>query len=273
ASSPLATLQPRGNLAPLFLVHAIGGSALSFRELSQALGEEQPLHAFHAPGLEGEAPPFEDISAMARHYLAPLREARVPGAPLWLAGWSFGGLVAYEMARQLEAEGVDVAGVILLDSWLPRRAWPVQPDGSEGVRHLARELGLEVEGDATLARLAALAVERRLLPPATAEDDLGRALRVYEAHQAAFRAFRPQPSKGLRLVLLRPEQVSSPADAALLEQDATGGWGALVPGPVELHAVPGDHFRMLRAPHIESLAQVLRDILRPPRSTQQPEVA
>ena len=111
------------------------------------------------------------------------------------------------------------------------------------------------------------------MPPATAEDDLRRALRVYEAHQSAFRAFRPEPSKGPRLVLLRPEQVSSPADDALLQQDPTGGWGALVPGPVELHAVPGDHFRMLRAPHVESLAQVLRAILRRPESTQQPEVA
>jgi thioesterase domain-containing protein/acyl carrier protein len=272
-SSPLATLQPLGNLPPLFFVHAIGGSALSFRELSQALGEQQPLHAFHAPGLDGEAPPFEDIPAMARHYLATLRESRVPGVPLWLAGWSFGGLVAYEMARQLEAEGVDVAGVILLDSWLPRSAWAVQQDGSDGLRHLARELGLEVEADATLARLAALSVEHRLLPPASAEDDLRRALQVYEAHHAAFRAFRPEPSKGLRLVLLRPEQVLNPLDAALLKQDATGGWGALVPGPVELHSVPGDHFRMLRAPHVEALAQVLRGLLRQPQSLQQPEVA
>jgi amino acid adenylation domain-containing protein len=271
--SPLSTLQPRGALPPLFCVHAIGGSALSFRELTQALGEQQPLHAFHAPGLEGEAPPFEDVSAMARHYLTALREARIPGAPLWLAGWSFGGLVAYEMARQLEVEGVDVAGVILLDSWLPRPAWPMQPDGTEGLHHLARELGLDVDESVTLARLAALAVERRLLPPTTAEEALRRALGVYQAHQTAFRSFRPQPSKGLRLVLLRPEQTSSLADAALLEQDPTGGWGALVPGAVEIHPVPGDHFRMLRAPHVEALAHVLHGILRQPASTQRSEVA
>ncbi|MCP3105265.1 alpha/beta fold hydrolase, partial [Myxococcus sp. K15C18031901] len=272
-SSALATLQPQGSLPPLFFVHAIGGSALSFRELSQALGEQQPLHAFHALGLEGEEPPFEDIPTMARHYLAPLREARVPGAPLWLAGWSFGGLVAYEMARQLEAEGVDVSGVILLDSWLPRPAWTVQPDGSEGLFHLARELGLTLEADATLTRLAALAVERRLLPPASAEDDLRRALRVFEAHQVAFHAFRPEPSQRLRLVLLRPEVAPSPLEAALLEHDATGGWGALVPGPVELHGVPGDHFTMLRAPHVEVLAQVLGGVLAQPETTPRQEVA
>ncbi|HZI10167.1 MAG TPA: amino acid adenylation domain-containing protein [Myxococcus sp.] len=271
--SPLATLQPRGHLPPLFLVHAIGGSALSFRELSQALGEQQPLHAFHAPGLEGDTPAFKDIPAMARHYLSFLREARAPGAPLWLAGWSFGGLVAYEMARQLEAEGTHVEGVILLDSWLPRPMMTPRQDGAEGLRHLARELGLEPGEDATLTRLAALAVERRLLPPSTAEEDLRRALEVHQAHQAAFHAFQPQPSKGLRLVLLRPEEAANPVDAALLEQDPTGGWGALVTGPVELHPVPGDHFRMLRAPHVEVLAQVLRAVLLQPESTQRPEVA
>jgi thioesterase domain-containing protein len=260
SSSPLVALQRRGKRPPLYCVHPIGGSALSFRELARALGDDQPLHVFHARGLEGEAPPFDEIPAMARYYLGALGDT-VASHPLWLGGWSFGGLVAYEMARQLEAEGVSVAGLILLDTWLPEMAGAmasVQADQAAAVMHLARELGLEADADTTLEVLAARAVERGLLPPDTASKALARVHAVFEAHHRAFRTYRVTLARRCRVVLVRPEQCLDPEAAAVIGRDPTAGWGALAPGSVELMYVPGDHFRMMRAPHIDAVAAVIR---------------
>ena len=83
---------------PLFCVHPVGGEVVAYRELARRLGSGQPVY-----GLQSPDPPIQDLREMAAHYLEALREVQPEGLHR-LAGWSMGGVVAYEMARQL-AEG------------------------------------------------------------------------------------------------------------------------------------------------------------------------
>jgi thioesterase domain-containing protein/acyl carrier protein len=114
AADPLLPLQPHGRQAPLFCVHPIGGSAQGYTALARALGPDQPVYGLQALG----SAPSASLGEMARHYIAAIRRVQ-PMGPYRLVGHSFGGLVAFEMARQLEAEGESVAMLALLDTSIP----------------------------------------------------------------------------------------------------------------------------------------------------------
>jgi thioesterase domain-containing protein/acyl carrier protein len=267
--SPLVALQAGGSSPPLYFVHAIGGAAFSYLPLARALGEDQPFYAFQAQGLDGEEPPRDDVEAMAAAYLEALGSNR-PRGPFWLAGWSFGGLVAHEMARRLEASGAAPEGLLLLDTWpaLPGEHEP--PDEAAVLALLAGELGLHIpsepaaqglralRGD-TLARLGAQAEAEGLLPPGLAEEYLRRVLVVHEAHLRALGRHRPGRS-GMRIVIVRPEELSAPA-AIRAAVDPSGGFGDFTRGPVEIHRAAGDHFSMMRPPHVSRLAEVIRGVV------------
>ncbi|MFP5285448.1 MAG: alpha/beta fold hydrolase, partial [Thermoanaerobaculia bacterium] len=109
-----------GSRPPFFCVHAIGGSVFSYGELARSLGPSQPFYGVQSPGLDG-GPLLDEVPAMAAAYLAEL-EAAAPNGPVLLGGWSFGGVVAFEMARQLRARGREVPLVLLLDSYAPSGA-------------------------------------------------------------------------------------------------------------------------------------------------------
>jgi amino acid adenylation domain-containing protein len=115
--SHLIGLQKSGSRSPLYFVPGIGGSSLSFTPLSRALGEDQPFYVFQPPGLQGESTPLESIESIAEFYVEQLMKQPLPNS--WsLGGWSMGGLVALEMAFQLEKKGIAVEHLIMIDSYL-----------------------------------------------------------------------------------------------------------------------------------------------------------
>jgi amino acid adenylation domain-containing protein len=117
--SPLVLVRGGGSRPPLFCVHGIRGNVLNFEPLARHLPSEQPMYALEARGLNGEAP-HKSIEDMARCYIQALREVQRCG-PYLLAGFSAGGIVAFEMARQLSDRGDRVALLCLLDTALYSR--------------------------------------------------------------------------------------------------------------------------------------------------------
>jgi thioesterase domain-containing protein len=111
----LMPLQPLGSKAPLYCVHAVGGSALTYFPLARALGYDQPLLAFQAPALSGKTDPTDDTGAMASLYTAEILQ-RQPAGPFYMVGFCFGGIVALEMAYKLSRITNSESAVILLDS-------------------------------------------------------------------------------------------------------------------------------------------------------------
>ena len=114
AWSVVVPIQPRGERPPLFCVHGITGDVLWFNELGRCLDPDQPLYGLQARGLAEGQPYATSVEDMAAGYIEGMRRVQ-PGGPYFIAGASFGSIIAMEMARQLEAAGEQVGMVGVFD--------------------------------------------------------------------------------------------------------------------------------------------------------------
>ena len=269
AGRPVVGIHLSGSQRPFFCVHAVGGSVLCYAGLSRRLGPDQPFYGLQHPGLDGESDLYTCIEEIASDYLAALRAVQ-PEDPYLLGGWSLGGIIAFEMAQQLEAQGQKVALLALLDAsaLAPEQSSAAAIEGT-ALWALAQDLGFGVD-DATflsdhLSRLApdeqlTYILERvraaHLAPPDVGLAQLRRHLHVLQTNLRARQGYRPQEYPGLITLLRACEQ------SGVAPQDPTLGWGKLATGGVEVQPVPGNHYTMLREPHVQVLAERLRTVLR-----------
>jgi acyl carrier protein len=111
----LVAIKSSGSKRPLYILHGIGCSVTSYYKLGELFEEDQPLYGFQVKGISGKSDPHSSIEEMASYYIMEMQNHQKEG-PYSLAGYSFGGYVAYEMARQLIAKGVTVAHLIIFDT-------------------------------------------------------------------------------------------------------------------------------------------------------------
>ena len=110
--SAIVPVQPRGSRPPFFFLH--GGGGLYCRKLARLLGQDQPFYGI-MPNDVSDRPSSATVEAMAEENIRQL-VALQPQGPYLLGGYCRGGLVAYEMARQMKQQGLEVGLVILLDA-------------------------------------------------------------------------------------------------------------------------------------------------------------
>src|SRR5262249_25829434 len=110
----LIALETGGPRPPFFFVHPITGLTSPYPPIAREFRGERPVYALAAAGLDGECAPRATIEEMAGDYIAEIRTVW-PDGPYLLVGWSFGGVIAYQMARELEQRGVAVARLVILD--------------------------------------------------------------------------------------------------------------------------------------------------------------
>lgn len=115
----LVPIQRRGSKPPIFFVHFVGGNVLGYSELSELLGQNQPFYGLQSVGLDGKEIPYERIEDMAAHYIQEILTIQ-PNGPFFLGGGCMGGIIAFEMAQQLVADGEKVAFLGMLETWLPQ---------------------------------------------------------------------------------------------------------------------------------------------------------
>jgi thioesterase domain-containing protein/acyl carrier protein len=256
--SALVPLQPEGSRPPLFFVHAVGGSVAPYVALASLLGADQPFYGLEDPGLRGDERPRR-IPETAASYLRAIRAVQ-PVGPFHLVGWSLGGTIAVEMARQLRAGGEEVAMVVLLDTGIPTA--PYEPDQAELLSWFVDDFTGLAAAESPALDLAALrqlpagqqvdavlaALESTVAGTADVRDELRTRIDVFSANSRAFLAHQPGGYAG-RLVLL------SAADEAA---DDVPRWRAVAPDHFEHHVVPGNHFTMLRPPHLRAVADAVR---------------
>jgi thioesterase domain-containing protein len=284
--SPLVLLAGGGEQPPLFLAHAIGGNVLNYRDLARGLGGDRPVYGLQALGLDGRQAPQTQVEEMAARYLAEVRRVQ-PTGPYHLGGQCFGGMIALEMAQQLQAAGETVALLAMFDNEAPgyakalpasRRVCLTADWFARRTRFHARHLAELSIGDgfSYLAARGATVLRRgrsRIWGLA------GRAYRhagqplpeslhnVREAALLAQRDYVPHLYHG-RPVLFVVNDLEEPA-----EPGSQYGWEGLATGGVEIIEVPGDHKTMLNEPHASALAARLRDCLaRAERASQEPGV-
>ncbi|MFJ5933788.1 condensation domain-containing protein [Streptomyces sp. NPDC093071] len=251
----LARIQS-GTVAPaLALVHPAGGSVFCYASLATAL-TNRTVYAFEGGQ---EAPSHE---ARAASYLAEL-EAADPG-PFLLGGWSLGGTLAFEMARQLYARGQDPGPVVLIDSFL-YDGDPDSPDTHAYLLHsflrdLTADLGMAAQelppGSEflTVRRLFADVLDGwgDSVPAGLDLDEVVRRYGIYRDNMLGLAAYRPTgPRYPGTVHLIQAE--GSP--------EAVEGWRA-VAEDVVVHRVPGDHYSIMRNPELVRVAHVLDGVLR-----------
>ena len=264
--SPLVAVKPGGSRPPLFLVHPIGGGVMCYAELARVLDDDQPLYAFEAiePGSRDMAPENE-MRHIVSGYLSTLREVQ-PEGPYHLGGWSHGGSIALEMARQLKAQGQAVAPLILIDSWAPIPEHQADRfDEAMLAASFAGDLSALAGKPLTLTYEALRACapgehltlilknikERGILPRDTAAEDLERRFLVFKSNWLAVNHSRPSSYDG-SLVLFRS---SEPLGAGPDARPPYLGWERIKTRPVKVIPVPGNHYTMLAKPHVHALAE------------------
>ena len=290
--SPLVAIKPRGKNPPFFCVHPIFGVVFPYCELAFQLGENQPFYGLQPKGIDGESSPLTRIEDMAADYIAALRTVQ-PKGPYFLGGWSFGGLVAFEMAQQLLAAGDEVALLAVLDTLAPvaankpsfwdgckfilttvsRSIWPFVVDY---FRLVAAAENLQIGGIAgrfpKLNKLLNLAAKfwhgwnwkQAVMVSILSQESKEKSWRelaipsmftVFQANSQATISYVPKIYPH-RITLFRSGEKLSTS-----HQDPTLGWRDLTAEQVEVIRVPGNHLTMLRKPCVEVLARQLQHCL------------
>jgi amino acid adenylation domain-containing protein len=281
AWTPLVPLQPAGEKRALFCVHPAVGNVLCYLALARRLGRDRPFYGLQAPEADGVAMAVENIEELAALYVSALRNKQPEGA-YHLAGHSYGGLVAFEMAQQLHAHGEEVAVLALIDTILPDGAVsgtaprPPTPRGDTQwlaatartlERYLGRSFGDTVQALAHLPYehgmevLLDLLLREDVMPASGARTLLEAMLAAQRASEDIASRYRPRRYDGA-LTLIRAETLH-PEDAAripaALIEDPALGWNAFADARVV--TVKGDHLSMLAEPQVAQLAQALRAAL------------
>ncbi len=274
SANGLVAFRSSGARTPLFLVHPVGGSVTCYAQLAQALGDDQPVYAIEDPALRGE-PSADGLAGRASRYAELIRRHRHDG-PYHIGGWSYGGWVAHETARQLASAGEDVA-VFALDTATPPE--PHIPSDLEVLANFVIDLAsiagaplpdvdLGALQDLDCASLEEMALDVLIDAGVASPDmraDLRTRMRAFEGNYRAGLGYQPGRFDG-PMVLITAEGNDATSDVT--------GWAALAPA-LDHRTVGGDHYTMLRAPHLAAFAATLRDALdraghRNPATARQP---
>jgi thioesterase domain-containing protein len=261
----LVPIQPAGSLRPFFCIHPAGGTVFCYKELSNLLGPEQPFYGLQSRGLNGEQAPATRIEDMAADYIEALRTVQ-PEGPYHLGGWSIGGVVAFEMARQLARHDQRVDRIALFDSDFPEKDPPSLDPAKFMIEfalhaglNLATEQLVRMTPDEQLTLVLDEARKANLFPADLNVADFRRVFQnyseVFQANIRATRAYVPAPSSQ------RVVQFRAASKSATTDYEPRWLWEQLVP-KVDLYQVPGDHYTILREPNVQTLARQLAVYLR-----------
>lgn len=257
------------SLPALFFIHILGTGLKFCRPMVRRLSPELPVYGLSIHLLEEY--PSERLRAeeLATLYIREIKKIQ-PQGPYLLAGISFGGIIAFEMARELRRTGDDIALTALIDTNLPGAIY-VQ-SGKEKMSGLREKI--KTEGLSWLLRKSGETVyykwfdftdrcrhlyTRALLRLYTIRSGTSRLpvfLKEFTANNQnddAFRNYQPQPYDGS--VILFKSQERFYDDHVF--SGPQYGWGTIALGGVEVLDCPGNHFGMLAEPHVRTLAMKL----------------
>jgi|SRR5579863_7667032 len=259
-----------GTGTPLFCMHCATGHVLRYRALVSHLDSDVPVYGLRAPEID-ELKGFPTVEELAELYAEDIRRIQ-PAGPYQVCGFSFGGLVAFEVARRLQILGETVSLLVLLDAINPAHyqdlsflqalrmrstylrdrvstygrnvffgKWKqLYADVSEFVWWRAKELAwmLRKNSSTLPQKMGANPVQETVVMFATAGE-----------------AFKPKPYPG-RIVLIRSEKRPRFSDETAL------GWDGVAEDGIEVCTVPGDHFSVLEEPDVAGMANALNGLLK-----------
>ena len=268
--SPLTPLQVRDGGPTLYFVHPAGGALFWYLALLKHLGNGYNAYGLQGHGLYGDQTPLTSIPAMAQAYVAAIK-TRQPNGPYTLAGYSMGGVIAFEVAQQLQAQGDRVARLFLLDAYLytERLPYPGRDVADPEERLLVRMLAALPQGQSRqlhqqLRRLPShraridylfhLGQTVGRIPPTYTVAALQRMYDAMDTHVEALTAYQPRFYGG-NVTLIQCQDRSESDIVPYLD------WVQVVRGRLTRLPVPGKHSTLLEEPHVQHVAQLMRTVL------------
>jgi amino acid adenylation domain-containing protein len=254
-STPIVSIQRQGAAPPLLLCHALGGTALSYITLGKHLAPDLPVWGLESPALFNGASPPSSWRSMARSLADAVDGTGITSC--FVGGWSFGGVLAFELARELESRGCRVERVFLLDPGPPAPLASGGDDLLEMVSGFAQNGGWRFQpelhaNDDLEAQLNAIGTRlREQMPDATAAA-LTSELRAAAAHIALRQAYEPSGTCRASVVLFD-------ADSGVT-REATDryAWAALTTGDFVVIAAECGHGALLSEPYVATIAGLIR---------------
>jgi thioesterase domain-containing protein/acyl carrier protein len=272
--SSLVAIQPNGDKPPFFCVHGAGGGVFTYYNLARYLNSEQPVYGLQAQAFAGKQVPHTKVEDMAAHYIREILTVQ-PEGPYFLGGYSFGGIVTFEMAQQLHAQGQKVALLALFDAYGPQYFSSLPLHGrvfryldtllrlgpKENLTYLQEKIKIKLTYLQEKIKINWVfqkptykfySGNRSSLPPVSHQYKL-----LCMVHQQAARNYLPAQVYSGRAILFRGSEYLA-LEWWVDPDDSQLGWSRLVNGGLELQETPGHHFNMFSEPYVQVLAEKLQ---------------
>ncbi|WP_221452684.1 non-ribosomal peptide synthetase [Mucilaginibacter sp. FT3.2] len=262
----LVPIKPAGTKMPLYIVHGAGLNVLLFNALATNMDADQPVYGLQAKGLNGTDEPLDNIVDIAAHYNASIMEQN-PTGPYALAGYSFGGIIAFEMAKQFEAMGKEVKMLAMFDTYAYRSPYFDPPAtqyykrGKFFMRKLVYNLSFKDGVGNTIAHNS-LGLKRRLKKAIwkIANDDeqegfFGYSNKIDEMNILAEKRYQLVPYQ-IAVEVFRAEDRTF-----YLDDFENLGWKHYALKGVNVHKIPGGHNTIFKAPNDKTFASILQNCL------------
>ncbi|VFM95638.1 MAG: Acyl transferase domain-containing protein [Candidatus Kentron sp. G] len=252
---------------PLFLVHPIDGQVFAYRDLVTGISAQRPVYGLQALGLAGEAEPLAQVPAMATRYIEAMRAIQ-PEGPYLLGGFSFGGLVAFEIAQQLQTAGQKIDFLFMIDTMVTAQESFNLKDETTALIFLIEHLFKLDKVKTSEEELKGLSLDEqigRLLAEQQSKANelnlsvaqIKHMVRVIEANKKAMLDYVVRPYSG-RLVFFRPKEVWKPE----LSNHSEQFWLDFADGGIEINTAPGNHLTMNDQPNVQVILQRLEEELK-----------
>jgi thioesterase domain-containing protein/acyl carrier protein len=276
--SSLVSIQPTGSKPPFFCVHPEGGNVLCYYDLARHLGPDQPFYGLQAEVLNEERISECRIDDLAAHYNKCIRAVQSEG-PYLLGGWCLGGLIAFEMAQQLQEQGEKVALLAMIQT-RHREYFKYLPNITVFHRLIYRLIDridyemsnfLAQEPKAKLPHIVQRAQRIRVIVQAKMEKVIQALLAklhlsiphsmtytleaLAEVHNKAYFDYEPHPYYGRVAIFGATKQPRG------IQPDPTLGWGGLIKDELETYEVTAYHKTIVQEPQVQVLVKLLKACL------------
>jgi thioesterase domain-containing protein len=251
---------------PLYIVHGAGLNVLLFNTVAMCLSPDQPVYGLQAKGLNGIDEPLTRIEDMAAHYIDAIL-AQNPDGPYALAGFSFGGIIAYEMARQLQEMGREVKLVALFDTNAYKTVFydpigaKLRKQFSYYINNIVHTLKFVNGFSNTVAEKSTLLrrkVIRRYWSLAKKQDQpgfFGYSHKIDNCNQEALVRYQLKPQN------IKVDVFKAETRTFYVEDTAFLGWRPFALKGVAVHNIPGEHNTIFKAPNDKIFAAELQKCL------------
>lgn len=264
----LVPIKPQGSKTPLYIVHGAGLHVLLFNTLAINMHPEQPVYGLQAKGINSDDEPLDSIEAIAAYYIDAIM-AKNPDGPYALAGYSFGGIIAYEMSKQLKEKGREVKLLAMFDSYAdqsnfydpwPKRMW------SNSTAFLKERLYIFT----LLKKYPRETIKEKVDSVKNKVNQIYRRIRYNEDYMKVFHgAYYKVNEKNIiaaRNYSLKPQDITitlfrAKKQIAYKEDFQFLGWKPFALKGVDVHDVPGDHINLFTPPNDKEFARILQKAL------------